>query len=362
VLPHVLLLVLGVLACTALSAYIFSRCDRRPTTVAVMVFQLGFFVLLLSLCMDLVGVTPEQHLFYDTVEIVGLAIAAVGGAFFVLLVAFKESEGWRALGFAALSAASLAADRVYPFGPAGAPFPSTAGLLYLFVAAYITLNRRELFPELTLNVLDAAIFDSRDAVVIFDAEGMHVESGVSGLADVVSFTGMTDIADFLRRIKAVKAAGDFLTPEDIHGLDERGTSRELALRGPEGTRHYLVFANAVRPERRSRLGSVFGFYDITEQKHLEAELVERTAELSDINVRLVANLPNAERLESERARRAAAEEVQGILGSRIEGVIASVGEGAGVQQLIDGCREVMADLRATVAALFAGERGKGGRA
>jgi hypothetical protein len=45
-------------------------------------------------------------------------------------------------------------------------------------------------------------------------------------------------------------------------------------------RHYLVFANPVTAGPRFRLGFVLGFYDVTEQKELQRELIARSAQLT----------------------------------------------------------------------------------
>ena len=154
-------------------------------------------------------------------------------------------------------------------------------------------------------------------------------------------------------------AGEFFTEDDVRALAFGGMTREVSLAAPAGPRHYLAFANCIRSERQSRLGCVFGFFDISEQKGLERELLTRTAELTDMNARLAGALTLSQRLETERARRAAVEEVHATLGRRIEGLIAAIDAGTGVDELINGCRVMMAEIRSTVAGLSTAGSGRG---
>ncbi len=329
---------------------------------AALTSQVGFFLLLLARCMGLVAVTAAQTAFHASLERVGLVTASVGGVLFAGLLAFRQREAWLAAGFALLVAAALAAGSGTAVRTSLPALPSAPALLYMASALYVFLARRRLFPELTANVLDAAVFDSRDAVVVFDRNGAYIDSGTAGLAGAVSFEGMTDMGEFLRRVQRSLVSGQFFTLEELACRDHRRMTREISLAGPDGARHYLVLANPVRPRPRSRLGCVCGFYDITPQKSLEAELIARTAELTDLNARLAGSLTAAERLESERARQAAAEEVHRTLGLRIEGLVASIGGGAAVEDVVEGCRAVMADVRSTVAALFSQGARRGTRA
>jgi hypothetical protein len=356
---HLLLLAAGTLASTALSAYIMTRCDRRPAVAAVLAFQLGFFLLLIARFRALAAVTAGQRGFHAALGSAGWVLAASAGALFAALAAFQQREGWRAAGFALLTAAALASDSRVAAGVLGTTVPSATALLYMALAAYLFLARRHLFPELTRNVLEAAVFDSRDAVVAFDASGAYLDSGTNGLEGVVSFEGMGDIHDFLGRIRSATVEGRFFAADELQSMDLRGLSSEVSLAGRDGPRHYLVFANPVRPGPRSRLGSVCGFYDITDQKTLAAELVARSAELTDVNARLAGSLTVAEKLESERARRAVVEEVHRVLGRRIEELVEAVEAGAELGELAEGCRAIMAEVRSTVARLFSADGGKG---
>ena len=158
------------------------------------IFQVGFFLVLFARCLGLASVRPDQADFNAAMEMVGRVAAAGGGALFTILLAVQGREWLRAAGFAAIVATTLGAEPVVARVLPAAALPSAPALLYLCVAAYVFATRRRLFPELTRNVLDASVFDSRDAVVIFDAQGSYVESGTPGLEDLLSFAGMRDIA------------------------------------------------------------------------------------------------------------------------------------------------------------------------
>ncbi len=350
------------LACTALGAYIFTRCDRRLAVAAALVYQLGSFCLLLGRLVGLAAMSAEQAALQPILEIAGTVVAAAAGALFAALVAFPQREGWRAAGFAVLAALTLASAPGIAGHPRTGVAPSAPAHLSMATALYVFLARRRLFPELTANVLDAAVFDQRDAVLVFDRAGALVDASTPDLAGAVSFDGMTGMADFVDRVRRSTVSGGFFSLDEISAMDPRGMAREVSLAGPEGTRHYLALANPVQRALRSRVGCVCGFYDITDQKSLEAELVARTAELADVNAALARSLTAAERLESERARQAAAAEVRGTLGGRIEELLAAIDSGTEAGELVAGCRAVLGQVRSTVAALFPGSAGKGTRA
>jgi hypothetical protein len=359
-LPHISLLILGVLSCTALNAYILTRCDRRLGVAAIFVFQIGCFVLLTSRLMSLAAVSDLQRTLYAQLELGSRVTAAVGGGIFAALLATQERERRHAAAIVGLLLATLALESALLAGIDGWNFQSAPAVFYLPIAAFVFLYRRRLFPELTRNVLDASVFDSQDAVVIFDHEGRYVESGTTGLEGIVSFQDVSGAADFLDRISGTLAGGSFFSMAELRSLPPSGALREITLRASGNARHYLVFANPVTAGPRFRLGFVLGFYDVTEQKELERELLERTAELTDANALLADSIAVTRRLEEEHARGSAAEEVHRVLGRRIEDLLAAMKDGAGIDELIARCRGVMADIRGTVAELSARRGAEGG--
>jgi hypothetical protein len=298
--------------------------------------------------MSLAAFSDSQRTVYALLELGGRIAAACGGGLFTLLLATQGHERGNAAALVGLFLAALALEPALRAGMAGWNLQSAPAFFYLPVAAYVFLNRRRLFPELTRNVLDASVFDSQDAVIVFDDEGRHVESGTTGLEGGVSFQGISDVADFLDRIGGTMAGGGFFSMADLWSLPPNGQTREVTLRASGETRHYLVFANPITAGPWFRLGFVIGFYDITEQKELELQLVARSAELTDANEQLADSLAVTRLLEGERARGTAAAEVHRVLGRRIEDLLAAMKAGSSVDELIARCRGVMADIRRTV--------------
>ena len=128
--------------------------------------------------------------------------------------------------------------------------------------------------------------------------------------------------------------------------------------------HFLAFADPLREAQGPRLGVVFGFFDISRQKRIEADLDASNAELDAKNSQLRGYLAVAEELEEQRERRRVAEEIHRTLGTKIADLHAAMGEGGGagpraLEDLLAGCRGVIGDIRSTVRSLDPG-RDRGG--
>lgn len=319
--------------------------------------------------MEIVAPLETQRAMYRRLALAGLAAAAVGGAVFVVLLARrrKPSRSGRT-GFAVALAAALALQLVLPSDIIDRVVPAAPALIALAFMAFVTVQRRVLFPGLDRSVLEASVPESGGGIVVFSAEGLLIDSGSNGLTKGLALDRRETIEGFLTRVRSRLEGGRFFTAEEIERLGADEPGREVALRGPDATTHYLVFANPVREGQGPRLGVVFGFYDISRQKRIEAELDAKNAELDAKNVQLEGYLVVAGRLEEERERRAVAEEVHRTLGSRIGELLeAARGQGgreapAGLDTLLAGCREVIGEIRATVRRLDPDRGPKGGPA
>ena len=365
ILPRVALYLAAQLSCALLAAYGFVRGDRRASRLALILCFLGLFLLMLARTMQLVSFTDAHQARHDLLALAGLATAAVGGGGFVVHLARRRGHsraGW--VGLSLALAVSLAAQPLLALPSVDRVVPAAPALAVLALSAWMLARRRLLFPGLDRMVLEASVPESGGGIVVFGADGRFIDTGSGGPAALLARDGRESIEAFLALVQRRLVSGRFFSAGEIEGLGADEPGREIALDLLGGTAHFLVFANPVREGQGPRLGVVFGFYDISRQKRIEAELAASNTELDAKNAQLRGYLAVAGELEEERERRKMAEEIHRTLGARIAGLHAAVREGGGedptaLEELLAGCRGVIGEIRSTVRTLDP-DRGRGG--
>jgi signal transduction histidine kinase len=365
ILPRVALYLAAQLTCALLAAYGFVRSDRRASRFALILCFLGLFLVQLARTMQLLSFTGAPRPLPASLALAGLVAAAAGGGEFVAHLARRRGHsraGW--VGLALALAVNLAAQPFLALPSVDRVVPAAPALAVLALAAGMLARRRLLFPGLDRMVLEASVPESGGSIVVFGADGRFIDTGSGGPAALLARGGRGSIAAFLALVHRRLASGSFFSAGEIEGLGADEPGREIALDLPGGIVHFLVFANPVREGQGPRLGVVFGFYDISRQKRIEAELAASNTELDAKNAQLRGYLAVAGELEEERERRKVAEEIHRTLGTRIAGLHAAVREGgtggpAALEELLAGCRGVIGEIRSTVRSLDP-DRGRGG--
>jgi signal transduction histidine kinase len=365
ILPRVALFIAAQLCCALLGAYGFVRSDRRATRVALILYFSGLFVLLFARMMQIMPFADAPRHLRAALFLAGLAAAAVGGGGFAVHLARRggiSRAGWS--GLAVALAASLAVQPLLALDAVDRIVPAAPALAVLALAAWVVARRRLLFPGLDRMVLEASVAESGGGIVVFGADGRFIDTGSGGPTAPLARDDPQSIGAFLARVHDRLVSGRFFSAGEVEALGADEPGREIAVDLPGGTAHFLVFANPVRDAQGPRLGVVFGFFDISRQKRIEAELDASNAELDAKNSQLRGYLAVAGELEEERERRRVAEEIHRTLGRKIAGLHAAVEESGGaaprgLEDLLAGCRAVIGEIRSTVRSLDP-DRGRGG--
>lgn len=365
ILPRVALFIAAQLSCALLGAYGFVRSDRRSTRFALILTFLGLYVLLFGRMMLLLPLGDAPRHLHASLSMAGLAVAAVGGASFAVHLARRRGisrANWAGLALAL--AASMAVQPLLALDPVDRIVPAASALAVLALAAWVVARRRLLFPGLDRMVLEASVAESEGGIVVFGADGRFIDTGAGGPTALLAREDPGSIEAFLDRVHRRLVSGRFYSAAEVVDLGADEPGREVALDLPGGTAHFLAFANPLREAQGPRLGVVFGFFDISRQKRIEADLDASNAELDAKNSQLRGYLAVAEELEEQRERRRVAEEIHRTLGTRIAGLHEAMGESGGagprdLEDLLAGCRGVIGEIRSTVRSLDP-DRGRGG--
>ena len=349
----------------------FSKAKRNRLTVSYTAMSSSMLLWSVAKLLEVVSPTAEIKIFYLHVQY-GLAVLfIVSIIYFLVQMYFKKVLNKKNLHFLAIGILIIILLIVLYFLKIFMIWPAYM-LIMMFSGITLTIffYRHTLFPEIEIS-LDGIAEHVEDRVAVFDLNGNLVDMNLCALqGKLIPMEGET-LRHYLEKINQYSKQGS-LDIDQIALLVDDSYENEIDIELDNITTYYNFSAYVIRNKHGEKLGTVCKLRDITENKLISIELDNKNKELQNLNKELGTYLQIADRLAEEEERANIAREINSTIGQKLTEVLSVLevikltsNKDSDVfekplNEAIENCREVLAEIRVVVSRLIP-QKSKGGK-